>query len=167
MREAFEQALGENWDDLSTHAAYADWMIDQGDPRGELVRCQLALEDPALSANERAQLAERENHLLRVHAAYWFGKASLSRSRAHIEWRMERGWLVCLVGQRLNVDDSRKIAQHADMRFLRELDIPSFGWYGTLRKTDRLPGFPFATVDGDHRSHAPYAIYPLACSPYL
>ncbi len=45
MREAFEQAIREGPDDLASHAACADWLQEQGDPRGEFIRVQLALED--------------------------------------------------------------------------------------------------------------------------
>ena len=44
-----EQALVEAPDDRATHAAYADWLTEQGDP-GELTAVHLALEDKAVPA---------------------------------------------------------------------------------------------------------------------
>ncbi len=35
MREAFERALVDNPDERATSSAYADWLQEQGDPRGE------------------------------------------------------------------------------------------------------------------------------------
>src|SRR5262245_32071776 len=43
--KALENAIFANPDDLGAHAAYADWLIEQGDSRGEFIQVQLALED--------------------------------------------------------------------------------------------------------------------------
>ena len=53
-RAALELALAANPDDFATHAAYADLLTEQGDPRGDYVRLQLALED-----RQPARVAER------------------------------------------------------------------------------------------------------------
>jgi uncharacterized protein (TIGR02996 family) len=45
LREALEAALVENPDDLAAHRAYADHLMELGDPRGEFIQVQLALED--------------------------------------------------------------------------------------------------------------------------
>ncbi len=64
MREAFEKAILENPDDLAGYAAYADWLAEQGDPRGEFMQVQLALEDEGRPAKERKRLQKREQELL-------------------------------------------------------------------------------------------------------
>src|SRR4051794_38382814 len=50
--QAMEAALVEDPDDLANHAAFADWLSEQADPRhqarGEFVRVQLQLEDEEL-----------------------------------------------------------------------------------------------------------------------
>src|SRR5262249_5265412 len=43
---ALEEALAEDPDDRAAHAAYADHLAERGNPRGELIQVQLALEDP-------------------------------------------------------------------------------------------------------------------------
>src|SRR5277367_3706710 len=73
MRQALEQALVENPDDLATHAAYADHLSEQGDPRGEFIQVQLALENPKHSAEQRKQFQAREQTLLQEHAQEWLG----------------------------------------------------------------------------------------------
>src|SRR5438034_6067161 len=73
LRRALEDALAENPDDRAAHAAYADLLSEQGDPRGELIQVQLALEDPSLSAAERDRLGGREQALLAEHSAAWLG----------------------------------------------------------------------------------------------
>src|SRR5262249_7189339 len=37
-QRALEQALVENPDDLAAHGAYADYLMEQGDPRGEFIQ---------------------------------------------------------------------------------------------------------------------------------
>ena len=49
LRAALESALAENPDDLASHMAYADLLVDEGDPRGEFIQVQLAFEDSSRS----------------------------------------------------------------------------------------------------------------------
>jgi uncharacterized protein (TIGR02996 family) len=73
MRRALEDALVADPDDRAAHMAYADWLMEQGDPRGEFIQVQLALEDEGRSAAERKGLREREAALLKAHARQWLG----------------------------------------------------------------------------------------------
>src|SRR5947209_6760357 len=73
LQQSLEQALLENPDDLAAHSAYADYLSEQGDPRGELIQVQLALEDPGRPAAERKQLQQREADLLKKHGRQWLG----------------------------------------------------------------------------------------------
>jgi uncharacterized protein (TIGR02996 family) len=73
LRDALESALVENPDDLATHCAYADYLQEQGDPRGEFIQLQLALEDPQRSEAERRQLQARARELLQEHHREWLG----------------------------------------------------------------------------------------------
>src|SRR5262249_13551816 len=61
-------------DDLATHMAYADLLSEQGDPRGEFIQVQLALEDPSCSAASRRKLQQRERELLDLHEHEWLGE---------------------------------------------------------------------------------------------
>jgi uncharacterized protein (TIGR02996 family) len=71
MRQAFERAILEDADDPANYAAYADWLFEQGDPRGEFMQVQLALEDERRPRSERAGLREREAALLAAHQSEW------------------------------------------------------------------------------------------------
>src|SRR4051812_20533682 len=73
-REALEEALAAEPDDLGTHMAYADFLIEQGDPRGEFVAVQLALENPTKPPEERKKLRQREKALLEKHEREWLGE---------------------------------------------------------------------------------------------
>lgn len=73
LREALESALVENPDDLATHYAYADYLQEQGDPRGEFIQLQLALEDPQRRETERQKLQYRAKELLSEYERKWLG----------------------------------------------------------------------------------------------
>src|SRR5262249_12341033 len=73
MRDIFEAALARDPDDRATHAAYADWLIEQGDPRGEYIHLKLALEDARRPLPEQQQLRQQAFALLREHEREWLG----------------------------------------------------------------------------------------------
>jgi uncharacterized protein (TIGR02996 family) len=73
LGQALEEAILEHPDEVASYAAYADHLQEQGDPRGEFIQVQLALEDPARDPAQRQQLREREAALLLQHQAAWAG----------------------------------------------------------------------------------------------
>ena len=68
-RRSLEAALVEHPDDLAKHSAYADYLTEQGDPCGEFIQTQLALEDELRPMLERARHAVAEVELLQESAA--------------------------------------------------------------------------------------------------
>jgi uncharacterized protein (TIGR02996 family) len=135
QREALEAALVENPDDLATHMAYADWLNDQGDPRGEFIQTQLALEDPKVSANERKSLQKREEALLKKHGREWFGDLSTYlldqqgvrdydrlRDRGYA-FRFSRGWVDSLHLYDLSTPIAQAFLRSPFVRLLRHLVI--------------------------------------------
>lgn len=64
--EAMELAVIRNPHDRATRAAFADFLTERGDPLGEFVRLQLALEDESLPAEARKKLAKTEKELLQA-----------------------------------------------------------------------------------------------------
>src|SRR5262245_31263738 len=52
LQRSLEAALAEDPGDVAAHSAYADYLQEQGDPRGEFIQVQLALEEPGRSAQE-------------------------------------------------------------------------------------------------------------------
>lgn len=151
--KALENAIFANPDDLGAHAAYADWLFEQGDPRGEFIQVQLALEDPNKSAKERKDLQKREKELLDKHQREWLGDLA-PRFLDHGEldqWRRDRGyfstchfargWLdsVRIVG--LNVAVSRALAKSPQARIVRRLEIVSTDYEeaGEYESGDDIP----------------------------
>jgi uncharacterized protein (TIGR02996 family) len=134
VREALEEALVEAPDDLAAHMAYADYLAEQGDPRGEYVRVQLALEDEQKPAPERQQLQRRESELLQRHGREWLGELATwlldQKGIRHgwlgkdaYEYQMWRGWLYRLACGRMSLECARALARAPQARLLRELVI--------------------------------------------
>src|SRR5262245_36493078 len=73
-RKALEATLAAEPDNLGAHMAYADCLSEQGDPRGEFIAVQLALEDPARTPAERKKLQQCEKALLKKHEHEWLGE---------------------------------------------------------------------------------------------
>jgi uncharacterized protein (TIGR02996 family) len=141
LAETLEAALVENPDDLAAHAAYADYLQEQGDPRGEFIQVQLALEDEGKSTAERKKLQKREKELLKKHGREWLGELApflLDQEGIHdymqmAPWRgegvpayaysfdMRRGWLDRVEGGHISVAFSRALARAPQARLLSRL----------------------------------------------
>jgi uncharacterized protein (TIGR02996 family) len=72
-REALETALAESPDDLILHSAYADFLMEQGDPRGEFIRLQLLAEQVA-DPVEQHELLSKAHELRTQHEQDWLGE---------------------------------------------------------------------------------------------
>lgn len=68
---------------------YADWLEEQGNPRGEFIRAQISLLDSDLEEEERQELKYRETELLREHESEWL-KMLMPYL---IDWRFHRGFV--------------------------------------------------------------------------
>jgi len=135
VAEALEKALAADPHDLTAACAYADYLYEQGDPRGEFMQVQIALEDESRSPAERTALKKQEAKLLKQYEKDWLGSLAAitvdaesvpfwaggkERQRAPVAHRFARGWLSRLEFHRLTVGQARVLAQ-ASARFLREL----------------------------------------------
>jgi uncharacterized protein (TIGR02996 family) len=162
LRQALESALVEKPDDLAAHSAYADFLTEQGDPRGEFIQTQLALERPDLPADERRRLRQRERKLLAAHARTWLGGLAEEvlgppddpvedSEDAPCSYRFARGWLERIVLRRdYSIDLPEALAQAPEVRLLRELvlEYDEHSWRGggrSLAATEVLARSPFLT----------------------
>jgi uncharacterized protein (TIGR02996 family) len=98
-REALEAALAAEPESVALHSAYADLLIEEGDPRGEYIRLELALEDKSLTVAERLELSGPADSLFLTHRQQWLGRFFRDTPYAKPEWsicqRLNwcRGWL--------------------------------------------------------------------------
>lgn len=142
LRQVLEAALVKNPDDLATHAAYADHLTEQGDPRGEFIQVQLALEDASVPAPARKKLQQREQALLKKHTQTWLGSLAKFllppcdipedgppvQDQFHFEFA--RGWLNRIHIPMLTGGCAAALAAAPETRLLRQLIIR---WFDTWR----------------------------------
>lgn len=81
----FLKAIRAAPDDLPLRRVYADFLEEQGDPRGEFIRVQCALADLADDDERRPELELRERRLLREYEDQW-----LQPLRIGVPWRRPR-----------------------------------------------------------------------------
>jgi uncharacterized protein (TIGR02996 family) len=82
MIESFEAHLRDQPDDLVAWSAYADYLTERDDPRGEFMAVQIALEGGQTSGEERARLQKREAEML-ADLDPWLGKEMAAALRSY------------------------------------------------------------------------------------
>jgi uncharacterized protein (TIGR02996 family) len=139
-REALEAAVRADPDDRAAHAALADYLLEHGDPRGEFIQVQLALEDEPLPRDRRKELKAREKALLKNHLNEWVGAwAKVPGAAAEGEdwrsppkgwkpYRFTRGLLTGLEFGELNYAVARAVAEAGTLGFVRELVVHGFAF---------------------------------------
>ena len=133
-REALEAALAADPDDVAAHAAYADLLIEAGDPRGEYIRLQLALEDRNQPADRLRAMEQEAFALRREHEAEWLGPlaefvlpkrgpsvGAMVADNVEVTWR--RGWVHGVRIERLTPKILRAVAGNPAGLLLQELAI--------------------------------------------
>ncbi len=124
--EAFEDAIRANPRDLATVCAYADFLAERGDPRGEFMQVQIALENESLPKAERDALKKQEADLLKKHERDWLGplaeftidaepvlfyERGKRGTRAPVAHRFTRGLLTRLEFHDLTVAEARALVR--------------------------------------------------------
>ncbi len=136
--DALEKGLIEHRNEAVRWNVYSDFLTERGDPRGEFMRVQLALEDEKLSAKERKDLAAQEKKLLKAHEKEWLGPLAAftvdakpverhtqrtSTKGPPVDYAFERGWLARLEFPNLTVNQARAFAAAKDARLIREVSV--------------------------------------------
>jgi uncharacterized protein (TIGR02996 family) len=148
-----EKAIAADFDDLAAHAAFADWLTQQGDPRGEFIQVQLALEDPKTPSSDRKELQKRERALLAAHTRQWLGGMP-----ENVLFHFARGCLEMIRIPSIDVALARLLGKTPQLRFLRRLYIEgeSYQEAGEYDAGDDIPGGTYNP-----------AMYALLRCPYL
>jgi uncharacterized protein (TIGR02996 family) len=127
LQQALEAALVEDPDDLAAHMAYADYLMEQGDPRGELIQLELEHERLPGDSRRRAVLRKRAQELVTEHGRAWLGDLAtylLEQSHTYATpFRFTRGWVHTLYLENLTVDLARSVATAPEARLLHTLRI--------------------------------------------
>lgn len=123
-QQALEDALAIDPDDLGAHSAYADYLQEKSDPKGEYLQLMLALEDENLDDKQSKKFERRTKKLLRDNKLHWLGDLMLLlRKEDHFEFEMRRGWVDRLVIRWLTQAQAEILSQSPHIRLLRELII--------------------------------------------
>jgi uncharacterized protein (TIGR02996 family) len=150
--EAFERALAADPHDLAGRCAYADFLAERDDPRGEFMQVQIALEDATRRADERSGLRAREKELLERHERDWLGPLAPhlldqapnnpasddydpdrpASPRAEHRWR--RGLLAELKVDCLTVALAQALADAPAARFLEKLHVVSTAYHLSMQE---------------------------------
>jgi uncharacterized protein (TIGR02996 family) len=189
LQEAFRRDIAEHPDDDTPRLVYADWLDEQGDPRGEFIRVQVRLTRTAAGDPGGAALARREAELLAAHRDDWLGELpAWARGQATLFQRgfvaaleadvteLARGaaalWAVApLTRLRLRGVAGRAgvLGDFPHLRFLTALDLSS----GRLTDADvsAVAATPcldrLATLDLSYNEVGPAGAAALAGSPHL
>jgi uncharacterized protein (TIGR02996 family) len=173
--EALESAVREDPRDRAAHAALADWLADHGDPRGEFMQVQLALEDERVPAAGRKQLKAKEKALLKQHEKEWVGPWGdvvadpVNRDdyrnvdpTGGKKYQFEGGLLTTLNIDRLTVPVARAVVAAPELRFVRNLfvgDVP----HEAEEEDEQFEPGPDIPEEVDHDP----GLYPLLRWPQL
>jgi uncharacterized protein (TIGR02996 family) len=180
LQQSLEAALVEDPDDRAAHHAYADYLMEQGDPRGELIQVQLALEDPSRPLEERTRLREREAALLKRHARQWLGEVGRllvgdwSGPDRPFHYQLARGWLDLVRMLPFPAAVITALARAPEARLLRRLEIVYDMRYHPFDFDQFVEGLNSALpeeeqleTDTFYMSDGGTIMRPLLASPYL
>lgn len=137
--KVLENAILADPDDLAARCAYADWLYEHADPRGEFIQLQLALEDETVNTAKRKDLQKREKALIKKHQGEWLGSLGpileknptvhpedLHANVTNYHYRFARGFLDTLHIAQLTLALARALRAGPQARLLRELAIDCF-----------------------------------------
>jgi uncharacterized protein (TIGR02996 family) len=118
---ALEAAVVANPDDRAAHGALGDFLCERGDPRGEFIHVQLALEKMAEHAPLATALRDQEKRLLDAHVREWLSPALAPHLIDHppVSFTFARGWLDTLHVPTTRDALSRALAESPSARLLR------------------------------------------------
>lgn len=133
-RAELEAAILDDPDSRDAYAVYADWLLQHGDPDGEFVAVQLALEDapgdPALLARERELLAAQDKQLRRL---YYY---AVGWDIHDPVWRRGVLYAITVSGDAystINASAYQELVTDPISRFLRELTVRPATMVGAQR----------------------------------
>lgn len=175
-QRALEAALVDHADEVAAHSAYGDYLMERGDPRGEFVQVQLALEDESRPKEERDELRKRESALLKKYAKEWLGDAGRflvgkwSGEDKPYCFRFRRGWLDSVRALPVPRALIAVLARSPEVRLLRRLDILYDMRYHPFDFDEFTQGPAEQLREGEEKgevydSHS--ALPAIAKSPYL
>lgn len=141
---ALEQIIEDNLDDPAGYLVYSDWLLEQGDPRAELITVQSKLaRHPASIDLDRAEseLLEKFEAELLGPLAKWSRIRLEKRHLRGLVWRY--GFLRAARLRRMSPSDTlasmlQTLLEHPSARFLERLAIGRSSWGDNTRAAPAL-----------------------------
>ncbi|MFQ3651692.1 MAG: TIGR02996 domain-containing protein [Gemmataceae bacterium] len=126
LQSQLEADLLRDPDDRLTHMAYGDYLAERGDPRGELIQVQLALEAPQCTPEQRRDLSQRESDLLDRHWSSFLGPLAdyiVDRNSLDNRVTFRRGWVDSIRVGLLDRGLARALVEMPNRQLLRSLRL--------------------------------------------
>ena len=128
MQDELEKRIIDGDDDIQAFSVLADYLIEQGDPRGEFIQVQLALEDANLAQEKRQRLEIRESTLLTEHQRGWLGSLAPvlledQKTWTSPDYAFRRGYLHSLILRDLTEDLVATLVSGSEARFIQKLSL--------------------------------------------
>jgi uncharacterized protein (TIGR02996 family) len=163
--ESFVAALRKNPHDLAGWCAFADFLAEKGDPRGEFMQVQIALEDESRPKKERDALKKKEAELLKSHEKEWVGGWARRLGGCHPDggqvdpsggnaYLFERGVLTTINVGTLTTSRARAIAAAKDTQFVRNLFVGSVAYSEHEEEEDEEDGEADGEAEGAEEADA-------------
>jgi len=124
--EPFLQAILNDPDEVTPYAVYADWLIEQDDPRGEFTRLQLALDDPNLAMYKRPKLEKSAKLIRQQNVRVWLGNLApwlMDGGVTSYLYDFFRGQLSTIACHTLSYRFAHELKNSPHCRMLREIYI--------------------------------------------
>ncbi|MBI1311178.1 hypothetical protein GC176_07710 [bacterium] len=133
MRDKLEKKIVDKPDDLARHEELAAWLEANGDePRAELIRLHIAMENTHLNREKRFELELVERRLLEAHGRKWIGELGdfvLLKPTSEQNYRLRhgckvlwyRGWVRGLQLDELTLKLSKVLLHAPEMRLFNTL----------------------------------------------
>lgn len=140
-RDSLEDAMMADPENITLHSAYADLLIEDGDPRGEFIRLELAMADDNLPDHERDELEQQWSKIETQFAREWLGtltptvpefvpyrpgiprvaKPVAAAEPLQVFWR--RGWIVAAIVADAHRQMIQSLASHPYAKLLADLTL--------------------------------------------
>jgi uncharacterized protein (TIGR02996 family) len=124
--EPFLQAILESPDDPTGYAIYADWLIEQDDPRGRFTQLQVMLDDPKVAFYQKARIEKEARQIQQMHVRRFLGSLTpwlMDKGLQSYPYKFFWGQLSSLQCYTLSLQFADELRRSPYCRFLRELSV--------------------------------------------
>ncbi len=133
----FLRSIHETPEDDDLRLVFADWLDEEGDPRAEFIRIQIALARHPHGLATRVRLEQQNRDLLARHSKQWFGPLAKHADICHFHRGTLHLWGSArqLLGDYLETEDVRQPCEWVEVMHVSGLDrasIPRLGHFPHL-----------------------------------